>query len=373
MKVTGIETIPLAVPLNPARVLTSARDSHAVSPFVLVKVGTDEGLVGVGEVSCTPRWSGEDAVIAQHVITEYFAPALTGEDPRAVQRLTLEMDDVIVGHKFAKAAVEMALWDIIGKSLDAPLHVLLGGALRERVKTKFSISGIEPAASAELAAWAVEQGFTAMKVKVARGSVADDLERVAAVRAAIGDDVRLGVDANCGWSRADARAALPGLVDHQIAFLEQPLGIRDLAGLAELRVASNIPVVADDPIGTAEDALAAVRADAADVLSLYVGMAGGVGPARRAAAVASAAGIGWTVGSNLELGVALAAQMHLAVATPGLADETVPCDLLSSFYYDELLLAEPLPVGPGWASPPTGPGLGVELDDEQVNRYRVDR
>ena len=85
------------------------------------------------------------------------------------------------------------------------------------------------------------------------------------------------------------------------------------------------------------------------------------------------AGIGWTIGSNLELGVGLAAQMHLAVATPGLADETVPCDLLSPFYYDELLLAEPLPLEAGWAYPPVGPGLGVELDDEQVDRYRVDR
>jgi len=373
VKITEIETIPLSVPVSPARVLASARDSHAVSPFLLVRIRTDEGLVGTGEVSCTPRWSGEDAAIAQRVITRYFAPLLTGEDPRAVQRLTLRLDGEIVGHYFAKAGIEMALWDILGKSLDAPLHVLLGGAVRDRVRTKFSISGTDPAGAAELGGWAVEQGFTAMKVKVARGSVADDIERIAAVRAAIGDDVRLGVDANCGWTRDAARAALPRFVDHGIAFLEQPVGLRDLAGMAELRVGSTIPVVADDPIGTSTDALDAVRAEAADVLSVYVGMAGGVAAAQRVAAVATAAGIGWTIGSNLELGVALAAQMHLAVATPGLADETVPCDLLSPFYYDELLLAEPLPLEAGWAYPPVGPGLGVELDDEQVDRYRADR
>ena len=176
----------------------------------------------------------------------------------------------------------MALWDILGKSLDAPLHVLLGGAVRDRVRTKFSISGTDTAGAAEIGGWAVEQGFTAMKFKVARGSVADDIERIAAVRATIGDDVRLGVDANCGWTRDAARAATPRLEDHGIAFLEQPVGLRDLAGMAELRrsvrPSRSWPTTRS---ARAQDALDAVRAEAADVLSVYVGMAGGVAAARR--------------------------------------------------------------------------------------------
>ena len=373
MKITAVETIPVSVPLNPERLITSSRGAHDTSPYLLVRIRTDEGLAGLGEVSCTPRWSGEDSVTAAHVIERYIAPRLLGEDPCAVERATRILEGTIVGNYFTKAAVEMALWDLAGKAAGLPVHRLLGGPVRDRVRTKFSISGREPQRAAAIAAWAAEQGFTAMKVKVANGPLAEDLERVATVRAAIGPEVKLGVDANGGWSRAAARLAVERLVEHDIAFIEQPLAPRDLAGMAELRARSPIVIMADDAVGTPEDALDVVRAEAADVLSLYASMAGGIGPARRAAAIALAAGAGWTIGSNLELGVGLAAHIHLAVSTPGLADHIVPCDIISPFYYADLLLTAPLPIEAGWAAPPDGPGLGVELDLERVEHYREDR
>jgi L-alanine-DL-glutamate epimerase-like enolase superfamily enzyme len=373
MRITALETIPVSVPLDPGRMITSARGAHDTSPYLLLRVHTDEGLVGLGEVSCTPRWSGEDSVTAAHVIERHLAPALVGEDPCAVERLTRILEGALVGHHFTKAAVEMALWDLAGKAAGLPVYRLLGGPTRERVRTKFSISGRDPERVAAIASWALEQGFTAMKVKVANGTLAGDLERVATVRSVIGPNVKLGVDANGGWSRAAARVAVERLVEHDIAFVEQPLAPSDLVGMAELRARSPIVIMADDAVGTPEDALDVVRAEAADVLSLYVGMAGGIGPARRAAAIALAAGAGWTIGSNLELGIGLAAHAHFAVSTPGLADDIVPCDIISSFYYPELLLTEPLPIEAGWASPPAGPGLGVELDLDRVEHYREDR
>src|SRR3954452_18806930 len=116
--------------------------------------------------------------------------------------------------------------------------------------------------------------------------------------------------------------------------------------------------------------MALVRAQAADIFSIYIGKGGGIGPARKIAAAAEAAGLTCTVGSNLELGVASAAMIHLAMATPGIGAEEFPCDILGPFFYDDMLRAEPLPIAAGSARPLEKPGLGVELDEEKVAKYR---
>ena len=191
MKITDIETIPVDVPISPDRMIIGARGPHDRSPFLIVRVHTDEGLVGLGEVSCTPRWSGEDSDTARHVCERYLTPCLAGQDPTDVTRLTDLMGAAIVGHYFTKAAVEMALWDVLGKAHGVPLYRLLGGPARPGIRTKFSVAAAEPEVAAGIASWACSQGFTAMKVKVGTG-LADDIARVAAVRAAIGGDVKLG-------------------------------------------------------------------------------------------------------------------------------------------------------------------------------------
>jgi muconate cycloisomerase len=129
--------------------------------------------------------------------------------------------------------------------------------------------------------------------------------------------------------------------------------------------------MADESIYTIQDAMAVIRAGAADVLSLYIGKGGGIGPGRKVASVAEAAGLTCTIGSNLEMGVASAAMIHLAMATPGIGAEEFPCDILSTFFYEADLLADPLPITAGSAKPHERPGLGVELDDEKVAHYRV--
>src|SRR3954467_8339849 len=130
MKITRIETIPIRVPIKPAIAIKSGRGgSHSVSPFLLVRIHTD-GLSGVGEVSCTPRWSGEDQVSAKHFIDHYFAPQLVGEDPDILE-CSARFMPVVAGNPFTKAAVEMALWDVAGKAAGKPVYELLGGKVRE--------------------------------------------------------------------------------------------------------------------------------------------------------------------------------------------------------------------------------------------------
>ncbi|MBI3959660.1 MAG: mandelate racemase/muconate lactonizing protein [Chloroflexi bacterium] len=371
MKITQIETIPVQVPIHPQRAIHGGRGSHTVSPFLLVKIHTDEGVTGLGEVSCTPVWSGEDQVTAAHFIRDYLAPLLVGQDPLQIERLVRGVQRRIANNSFTKAALEMALWDILGKVAGLPLYQLLGGPVREVVHTKFSVSGLAPQKAAEIALWAVEQGFQTMKVKVGLDPE-EDVARVAAVRQAVGPQVRLGVDANGGWSPRLAIQTIQRLYEYDIYFVEQPVSDQDVAWMADVRRQTRLPVMADESVYTPQDALAVVRAQAADVLSLYVGK-GGIGPARQIAVVAEAAGLVCTVGSNLELGIGNAAMIHLALATPAIDAETFPCDILSPFFYATDLLEEALPIRAGEARPPSGPGLGVRLDEEKVAYYRVDR
>ncbi len=369
MKITRIETIPVEVPLNPKRAIRSSLGYHLTSPFVFIKVHTDEGIIGLGEISCTPIWSGEDYVTSVHLIERMLSPHLIGANPTEIERLTRKMNTVLAGNTFTKAGIEMAFWDILGKVASLPVYRLLGGPVRDFVTTKFSISGDTPERAAELALWAVGQGFRAMKVKV--GLVPEeDFARVRAVREAIGPDIRLGVDANGGWSPRVAIPMIRRLTEFNIFFAEQPVSAADVAWLADVRSQSQVPIMADESVFTLQDAMSVVRAGAADVLSVYVGK-GGIGSARKVASVAEAAGITCTVGSNLEMGVATAAMIHLAMATPGIGAEEFPCDIIGPFYYDDQLLQEPLLLEGGKARPFEKPGLGIELDDERVERYRI--
>jgi muconate cycloisomerase len=369
MKITHVETIPIRVPMNPRRAIRGSRGYHTVSPFLLVKIHTDAGITGLGEVSCTPNWSGEDQVTAAHYVREFLAPLLQGEDPTGIERLTLRLRAGIAQNPFTKSAIEMALWDILGKSVGLPVYRLLGGAVRDFVTTKFSVSGLEPEKAAEIAAWAVSFGFRTMKVKVGI-EPEQDVARVRAVREAIGPDIRLGVDANGGWSPRVAIQTVRRLYDYNIYFVEQPVPPLDVAWMADVRDHVEVPVMADEGVYTPQDALALARAGAADVLSAYVGK-GGIGPARKVAAVAEAAGLTCTVGSNLELGVGSAAMIHLAMATPGIGAEEFPCDIIGPLFYEDDVLKEPLPIKGGEARPFERPGLGVELDEAKVEKYRV--
>jgi muconate cycloisomerase len=334
-----------------------------------LKVHTDEGLIGVGEVSSTARWSGEDHGTAQRVIREYLAPALAGKEALDIEAAVRRMCRALAGNPFTKAGVELALWDLLGKAANLPLYRLLGGAVREVVPLKFSISGASPAKAAELAHWAVERGFKTMKVKVAMGP--DDVARVRAVREAIGDEIRLGVDANGGWSPREAVQTLRQMMPYRIYFAEQPVPPLDVQWMADVRRQTELPVMADESLYSLQDAMALARSGAADMFSIYVGKSG-LTAARKIAAVAEAAGLICTIGSNMELGVATAAMIHLAVSTPAIDAETIPCDILSHLFYDTNLLTQPLPVSGAEARAPQGPGLGVELDEASLKRYRVD-
>src|SRR5947209_2213005 len=336
VKITRVETIPIRVPIKPELMIRSGRGgSHDTSPFLLVKLHTDAGLVGLGEASCTPRWSGEDQMSAAHFVNTYFAPAMLGKDPGRIEELTRAVFPLVAGNYFTKAAVEMALWDLAGKAAGKPVYELLGGKVRDSVMTKWSVSGQPPEQAAAIARRALGMGFRAMKVKVGLGPDAD-FERVSAVRAVVGPDFKLGVDANGGWGDpATAIGAIGRLKALGIAFAEQPVWAGDPEEMAAVRREAGVPIIADESMYTLADAQQLARAGACDVFSVYVGKAGGIGPARAIADFALGRGIACTIGSNLELGVGSAAMLHLGLAHRGITPEAYPCDIIGPFYYAE--------------------------------------
>jgi muconate cycloisomerase len=370
VKISRLECTAIDMPVRPEVAIVGARGGHLTSPFAILRVHTDEGIVGLGEVSCTPGWSGEDHVTACHLIRTYLEPVLVGSDPFDIGRLATLMASRLANNPFTRAGVEMALWDILGRAANLPLYQLWGGGHRDSVPTKFSVSGREPKEAARIASWAVEQGFTAMKVKVG-GDLRADVARVEAVREAVGPDTLLGVDANGGWSPWVAAQAVDRLSDFDIAFVEQPLARGRIGAMAAVRGRTSIPILADESVETSLDALDLIRADAVDAVSIYVGKGAGLSMAREIMALAAAAGLGATIGSNGELGIATAAMTHLGMVLPKGAPESLPCDILSVFMYEDMLVREPLDIVAGRATPSSAPGLGVEVDEERLQHYRV--
>jgi muconate cycloisomerase len=194
---------------------------------------------------------------------------------------------------------------------------------------------------------------------------------VRAVREVAGDDIPVTIDANCGWTIQQAKYCLRELANVNVLLAEQPIAAGDPAALAELRRDTPAPIMADESVFTLQDAWLLTLHRAADIFSVYPGKHGGIAATAEIVAVAKAAGLRCTIGSNLELGIGTAAMLHVAAAFPEVDTESFPADTIGPFYHDADLITRPLDLGPPHATVPEGPGVGVELDESQLKRWRV--
>ncbi len=369
MKISRIESIPVRVPLRQGMTTKTAHGEHVDSPYVIVRVYTEEGLIGLGEATVAPRWSGETSAGCVTAIEQLIAPELIGADPRDITLLRQRMDRCLKRNPFTKAAVEMALWDLAGKSAGLPLYQLLGGKLHDAIPIKMVVGAFDIPRAVRLAEQFLTRGVKCLKVKTGLDP-AGDLARVKAIREVAGPDIPIGIDSNCGWDVATARQMLQELRPYRLLFAEQPVPADDPEALAEVRRDSVVPIMADESVFTLGDAWLLARARAADILSVYPGKHGGIAATLEIAHVARAAGLTCSIGSNLELGIGTAAMLHVAAAHPAVDSKRYPADLIGPLYHDADLLTQPLELGPEFARVPDGPGLGVVLDEEQLERYR---
>jgi L-Ala-D/L-Glu epimerase len=371
VKITAIDTIPIRVGVDRRVEVTDAKGFRFSSNLLVVIVRTDEGLDGIGEANGSSDWSGETHVASKHLIDHHMAPQLVGEDPRNVTHCISKIAR-IHANPFAKAAIEMALYDVLGKSLGVPLYRLLGGAVRSTtIPLRFPLMPVEPAQAARVARSVVAEGCRTVKVKVGRDSLAADLELVGVVRDAVGPEVRVTVDANGGWTANEAVRMAPQLADLGVAFIEQPVARFDLDALAWVRARSPLPIMADESVFTLYDALTCLRKGAADVISVYPGKNGGIATVVAIASAAQALGVHCAIGSNLEWDIASAAMIHLAVALPNIQVERYAADIIGQNFHTQHALQRPLEGNVGQVSLPAGPGLGIELDMDALEPLRI--
>ena len=384
MKITGVETIRVAIPPRRAHRVTFDR-AGIMGRYVILKLQTDQGILGLGEATVLPMWGGdhmryfgESPGTTVHIVTDYLVPAIVGQDPFDIEAIHAIMDRTVKGYPYAKAAIDMALYDIMGKALGVPAYRLLGGLSRPEARLAHSLGIMETAEAVAEATAVVQEGIRTIKVKVGIDPERD-VEVVRALRKALGPEIEITVDANQGYTSAKvAIRTILRMCEHGITMAEQP--VEGLDGMAEVRAAVPCLVMADESAWTPHDILEIKAKQAADVFSLYTTKPGGLFKAKKVAAVAEACGMACNVNGSIETGVGNAANLHLVVSTgivtlanvfPITTLQGRAQTKLAGIYYLDDIVTEPFPYANGALRVPDRPGLGIELDEERLARYRV--
>ena len=366
MKLATVRVIQADIPVGRPHKM-SFTTLEAVN-FVFVRLETADGLVGWGEAACLggPTWSEESSESVAATIERYVAPWLVGRDASEIEPLTRELARRVQGNPFARAAVEMALWDLNGKALGVPVHRLLGGRVRDRVPLSWSLAVADHDAEVEEARAKVALGHRIFKIKTAALPLAEDLARVRRLREALGPAVSLRVDANQGWDRATALRATRAMEDWQVDFVEQPLPRWDLDGMAELARRVSVPIMADESCFSPHDALAIARLGGVSILGLKVTKSAGLGNTLAVARIAEAAGMTCYVGCMIETSLGTAAYLHVALAA---APVIWGCELFGPLLLKGDVVSDPVRYADGCILGLDGPGLGVSVDEALLKEW----
>lgn len=361
---TTIVDLPLRRP-HRFSVLTIDRQS-----FVLVRLRVAGGVEGIGEavVPGGPWWGGEAVESIKLLIDTYLAPALQGEDASRVEFLSHKMDRIVAGNPFAKASLEMAMYDAWGKAAGMPVHALLGGLYRESIPVTWALGADDAQPVIEEATAKLDEGLhTSFKLKMGAADPESDVSRIRTIAGALSPHASVRVDLNGAWDEPTATRLLPELEEAGVDLVEQPVPAWNIDGLARVAAVLRIPVMADESLRTPHDALALAHRRAADVFALKVPKSGGFCAARKIAAVADAAGIPCHGGTTIESPIGTAANLHLVAATAGV---TAGSELFGPLLLAEDTVEEPLMYKDGYVYVPCGPGLGVRLDEHKLARFR---
>lgn len=360
--------IPFRVPFHIAKGLCG--DAQQPARRILLRLHTEMGVVGVGEAAPMEAWTSETFEQVLSTLCSHYAPLLRGEDLLNRRRIHALLDQAIrgSGQMFARCAVDLASFDAAGKALGVPVANLLGGALQDRLPSLWGIGIAEPETMRGAAVAKEAEGFRLIKVKI--GNDPDqDVERVRIIREALRPQTMVCADANEGYDRAQALRVCRALDELGLLYIEQPLPREDLEGMAHLRRLLRTPLMVDESVMTRADLLRAIVAGAGDFFFYKLDKSGGIGPTVDLIAMAESAGLVCTPGAMLNTGIGTAALAHVAAATgaryPGGFNGPLVLE-------DDLVEAEDLRYDRGHLLLPTGPGLGVRLDEAALRKYRLD-
>jgi o-succinylbenzoate synthase len=378
MRVVSVRWSTYRIPLRDKFI--TAHSSMAVREGAIIELFTSRhDIVGVGEIAPLPEFGGcnlDEALAALAPLVNDARGKTIEEALEYLQALLLAgnlKNYGLTGRLPAATAcgMEIALLDALGKtrncSVSTLLNLLQNGRPRSYIPVNAVIGAQEVATTVQQARQMVADGFSCLKVKMGKEDVHNEIERVKAVRTAIGPTIQLRLDANEGWTFEQALTILTACADWQIQYVEQPLPAHDIKGMSELQRAVSIPLAADEAVHDLNSIRALLRAQAAQALIVKPQLAGGLSTSREMMHLAGQKGVRCVITSAFETGVGLAALLHLIAASPEI---TWACGLATLDRLVDDLLREDLPVRSGMMAVPGGPGLGVNLDRTALLQYR---
>jgi len=373
MKIARIDVFVLGFPFKSVFVLAGgvAGDRNALSHRVLVKLTTESGATGWGEATPTPRWTYETTETIVSTLRRYLAPAVLGIPVWNLDALHHAMERAIApgvtaGSPLAKSAIDVAAHDAWGHALNVPVHQLLGGRRRETFDLSWMVSVQQPADAERLVDEGLEAGYTMFDAKIGMHGEAGDLDLVQRARRAAGDRF-LQVDANRGYKVDAALRQAHRFAELDVALFEQPLNGFNLSGYRRLQAQSPVPIGIDESLRSVPDLLEYVRADAIGVAVAKVQRNAGLYRSRQLCDAAEAAGLELSLSGLTETDLGLAAGLQLAAAF-----DINPLQLNGPQYIETDFLRERVWRGGGRVALPTGPGLGVEVDEDHVRRHAIE-
>jgi L-Ala-D/L-Glu epimerase len=364
MKITKVEAIPFAIPYRKPLRFASGEVTEAA--HVLVRVHTDEGLVGVAEAPPRPYTYGETQASILAIVRTVFAPEVTGLSPYEREQIRVRLDRT-VGNPTAKAAIDMAVWDVIGQASGLPVTELLGG-YGNRMRVAHMVGFAEPAEMVAEAGRVGElYGITTFKVKVGRRPADLDIAACRALREALGDEAELYIDGNRGWTAAEAARALRALADLDLQFAEELCPADDVLGRRWLVAQSPIPMFADESVPTAGDVTRELLGGSATG-SASRPRTGFTGSHR---ILAQCEGLGADVVMGNQIDGQLGSLCSLAFGAAFEATARRAGELSNFLDMSDDLLAEPLQIRQGTLRVREAPGLGAEIDEDKLAHYRA--
>jgi L-alanine-DL-glutamate epimerase-like enolase superfamily enzyme len=376
MKITKIETMIIEIPVENPYVF-----SHGVLKAfsnVIVLIYTDEDIVGIGESSYVPGGgvSEETPESTKPVIDKYLAPAIIGDDPFDIESIHQKMDAIIPRNLIAKCGIDLGLWDLIGKALNLPAYKLLGGEVNPKIHCTYTLSIDTPQNMAEQAFFRKKQGYKTLVAKIGRDPNTD-IDRLMAVREAVGAQINIRLDANEAYRPDQAIRIIRKMEKYEPEFVEEPVKRWDLDGMAKVTKAVDVPISSDESNTSIESAARLLRKGAADILNIKISKNGGLFKSKKIAALAEAHGIPCIVGGANTYEIGRQACRHFAVCTAQVEADagSEGCAPASQSKIDDvtkrIITFNDVTKGDGYVEVLEGAGLGVEIDQEKIKKYRV--
>ncbi len=370
MKITRLELFHISIPfLHPyklSKVYGTLTDAHAV----VIKVHTDAGIVGLGEADPKNPFTEETPASVMAVMREGIAPYLLGRDPLQVSEIESHLDQAVKGNLMSRGAVNMALFDILGKVHQLPVHVFLGGLRHDQLPLLGPIGSGTPAEDADAIETLIQQGFRTVMIKMGALPVREEIRRAVAAVERYGDRLTLIMDANQGWSFKEALQFIEGIHGSEPAVLEQPVATGDLTKLKSIRDRIPYLLSVDESLVTLEDAAEVIRSGAADAFSVKVSKNGGLRKSLTIAQAAEVFGIKILMNSMLEFGITQAASLQVGCTLNNL----LAC---GHAYMSVLRMSDDITdfrknISDAVVTVPKEPGLGINVDEDKLKAYTVD-